>query len=121
LNYRLVGRAEAEIDEILLHSAREWGLEAADRYDRLMRAAFAPVAALPMRAGSHEVARVPGVRVLPLRPGRVFVSPEQRVGRPRHLVVYRVAADNTVAIIGVVHDRMLLNRAIRQRRREAER
>src|SRR4051812_32412084 len=54
--------AEDDIDRILLHSAREWGLEAASRYDRLMRAAFAVVAASPLLPGSQDVPRIPGVR-----------------------------------------------------------
>jgi hypothetical protein len=33
--YRHVGNAEARIYGILLDSARRWGIEAADRYDRL--------------------------------------------------------------------------------------
>jgi toxin ParE1/3/4 len=44
----------------------------------------------------------------PFRLGRRLVDPEQRVGQPRHIVVYRVAADGVVEIIGIAHDRMLL-------------
>jgi plasmid stabilization system protein ParE len=40
LSYRLLGAAEDDIDRILLRSAREWGFDAAARYDRLMRAVF---------------------------------------------------------------------------------
>jgi hypothetical protein len=37
---------------------------------------------------------------------------EQRVGRPRHLVVYRIGRDGVVEIMGLIHDRMLLDRAV---------
>jgi toxin ParE1/3/4 len=117
LNYRLLGGAEGDIDRILLRSAREWGFEAAGRYDRLMRAVFAAVAAFPALHGSQEIA---GARVYPLRLGRRLVPLEQRVGRPRHLVVYRVGTDGVVEILGLAHDRMLLDRAARRMRREAK-
>jgi hypothetical protein len=41
--YRLVGRAEHQIDRILLASASEWGIKAAGRYHRSMLAAMAAV------------------------------------------------------------------------------
>jgi toxin ParE1/3/4 len=116
LNYRLLGGAEDDIDRILLRSAREWGFEAADRYDCLMRTVFSAVATLPALHGSRKIA---GVRVYPLRLGRRLVAPEQRVGRPRHLVVYRVGMDGVVEILGLAHDRMLLDRAARRMQREA--
>lgn len=117
MNYRLLGGADGDIDRILLRSAREWGFEAAARYDRLMRAVFTAVAALPALHGSREIA---GVRVYPLRLGRRLVSLEQRVGRPRHLVVYRIGTDGVVEILGLAHDRMLLDRAAHRMQREAK-
>jgi plasmid stabilization system protein ParE len=45
LSYRLLGRAEDDIDRILLHSARAWDMETAARYDRLIRAVFLAVGA----------------------------------------------------------------------------
>jgi toxin ParE1/3/4 len=82
-----------------------------------MRAVFSAVAAFPTLPGSQEVA---GARVYPLRLGRRLVSPEQRVGRPRHLVVYRIGIDGLVEILGLAHDRMLLDRAARRMQREAK-
>jgi toxin ParE1/3/4 len=117
LTYRLLGGAEEDIDRILLRSAREWGFEAAARYDRLMRAVFSAVGASPALPGSRDVA---GARVYPLRLGRRLVSSEVRVSRPRHLVVYRVATDGVVEILGLAHDRMLLDRASRRMQREAK-
>ncbi len=90
-------------NRILLRSAREWGFEAAARYDRLIRVVF-----------------FAGVRVYPLRLGRRLVSLEQRVGRPRHLVVYRIGTDGVVEILGLAHDRMLLDRAANRMQREAK-
>jgi toxin ParE1/3/4 len=121
LSYRLLAGADADIDRILLQSAREFGTEAAERYDLLMRAAFAVVGAAPARPGSQEVSSVPGVRVYPLRLGRRLVAQKQRVGRPRHVVVYRLGLDGVVEIIGLAHDRMLLVGAARRMQREAGR
>jgi toxin ParE1/3/4 len=88
----------------LLESARAFGVDAAERYDLLMRSVFAALAAVPDRPGSQEVTTAKGVRVYPLRIGRRLVAEEQRVGRPRHIVVYRVGSDGVVEIIGLAHD-----------------
>jgi toxin ParE1/3/4 len=117
--FRIVGHAEQRIDDILRESAQTWGLEAAGRYHRLMLTAMAVVGDRPDTAGSRAVPQVPGVRTFYLRSARRLVAPEQRVGRPRHLLVYRVAPDGVVEILSVVHDWMLLPRAVREAQREA--
>ena len=119
--YRLLGGAEADIDRILSRSAAEWGISAADRYHRSMLTVFAMLAGNPDRLGASIVERVPGVRVYPLRHGRRQVDRDERVGNPRHLVVYRLATDGVVEIMGLVHDRMLLPRAARRMKRDADR
>jgi toxin ParE1/3/4 len=45
---------------------------------------------------------------------------QERVGSPRHIIVYRVAEDGLVEILGVVHDRMVLSRAARRAVRAAD-
>jgi toxin ParE1/3/4 len=119
VSFRLVGHAQERIDAILLESAHQWGLEAAQRYYGLILTALAVVGDNPTTAGSREVRRLPGVRTYHLRSARRLVAPEQRVGRPRHLLVYRVAPNGIVEILSIVHDRMLLPRAARQAQREA--
>jgi len=117
--YRLVGHAEQRIDDIVLESARQWGLEAAGRYHLLILAAIAVVGDRPNTPGSREIPRIPGVRTYDLRLARHLAPPERRVGRPRHILVYRVARDGVVEILTVVHDRMLMPRATRQALRAA--
>lgn len=90
---RLAGAAQDQIDRIILESARNWGVEAAARYHGLMLSAFAALGASPALFGSRDLATVPGVRVFPLRLGRRLVEQDQRVGQPRHIVVYRIAPD----------------------------
>jgi toxin ParE1/3/4 len=91
--FRIVGQAEQRIDDILLESSQTWGFEAAGPYHRLMLTAMAAVGDRPDIAGSRAIPQVPGVRTFHLRSARRLVTPEQRVGRPRHLLVYRVASD----------------------------
>ncbi len=117
--YRLVGPAERQIDRILLESAREFGIEAAARYHRLMLAAMDAVGEIPGRPGARDVPRVTGLRVFHLRSARRLVAAEFRVGQPRHLIVYQVGADGITEILGLAHDRMLLTRAARRMQRQA--
>ena len=57
--YRLARTAEDQIDALLLDSAREHGLEAADRYGQLILTAMAVLGEEPYITGSVEVARFP--------------------------------------------------------------
>lgn len=118
--YRLVGHAQDRIDAALFESATRWGLEAADRYTRLVMAAMNLVGDTPLTTGSREVPGVPGVRTLHLRSVRHLLAHALRVGEPRHLVVYRVAPDGVTEVLSLVHDRMLLPGAARRARREAD-
>ena len=70
--------------------------------------------------GSVEVPRLPGIRAYPTRLSRLRVEPSRRVGVPRHLVIYRLASDGVVEILGLVHDRMVLSRAARKIVRDAD-
>lgn len=117
--YRLVGRAEDRIDAVLLESARRGGIDAAARYNRLIVAAMTAIGECPALPGSREVPKVAGVRTLHLRSARRLVAREHWVGEPTHLVIYRVAPDDMVEILSLVHDRMLLARAARRAQRQA--
>ena len=68
----------------------------------------------PHMIGSVAVPRLEGVRAYPMRLARLRVEPPRRVGAPRHLIVYRLAPDGVVEILGLVHDRMVLSRAARR-------
>ena len=112
--YRLARTAEDQIDVLLLDSAREHGLEAAGRYGQLILTAMAVLGEEPYITGSVEVARLPGIRAYPTRLARQRIEPARRVASPRHLVIYRLAVDGVVEILGLVHDRMVLSRAARR-------
>lgn len=111
MGYRLARAAEEQPDALLLESARTWGLDAAGRYGQLVLAAMAALGDEPDRPGSIEVPRLPGIRAYPIRLSRRRVAPTRRVATPWHLVIYRVAPDRVVEILGLVHDRMVLSRA----------
>ena len=112
--YRLTRTAEDQIDALLLDSARDHGLEAASRYGQLILTVMAALGEEPQMIGSAEVPRLPGIRAYPTRLARQRVEPTRRVASPRHLVIYRLAADGVVEILGLVHDRMVLSRAARR-------
>ena len=112
--YRLTRTAEDQIDALLLDSARDHGLEAAGRYGQLILTVMAALGEEPQMIGSAEVPRLPGIRAYPTRLARQRVEPARRVASPRHLVIYRLAADGVVEILGLVHDRMVLSRAARR-------
>ena len=43
-----------------------------------------------------------------------LAAAEDRVGEPRHLILYRVAPGGVTEMLGILHDRQLLSRAARQ-------
>ncbi|GAV34194.1 Plasmid stabilization system protein [Roseomonas sp. TAS13] len=112
--YRLTRTAEDQINALLLDSARDHGLEAAGRYGQLILTAMAALGKEPHLIGSVEVARLPGIRAYPTRLAKRRVEPARHVASPRHLIIYRLAADGAVEILGLVHDRMVLSRAARR-------
>jgi toxin ParE1/3/4 len=112
--YRLTRAAEEQIDALLLDSARRHSLEAAGRYGQLVLAVMAALGEEPHLVGSVEVPRLEGVRAYPTRLGRRRGEPGRRVANPRHLVVYRLAPDGVVEILGLIHDRMVLSRAAKR-------
>ena len=112
--YRLARTAEDQIDALLLDSAREHGVEAAGRYGQLILTAMAALGEEPYMIGSIDVARLPGIRAYAARLARQRIESTRRVASPRHLVIYRLAADGMVEILGLVHDRMVLSRAARR-------
>jgi toxin ParE1/3/4 len=119
--FRLVGIAEEQIDRILEESEAGWGLEGADRYGRLILTAMNAIGDDPGNPASRPIPRIRGMRALHLHSVRDLVKREHRVGSPRHLLLYRVAPDGVVEVIGLVHDRQQLARTARRAQQEADR
>lgn len=114
--FRLARPAEDELASILAWSEERFDAEARRRYARLAVQAFQDIADDPRRPGVRRVeARGSVLFLYHLRSSRGSV-PEAlgRVRDPRHMIVFMVAEDGVVEILGLVHDRMLKSRAMRR-------
>lgn len=91
---------------ILARSQREFGNAARDRYAALLIQAMRDVADDPTRPGATlDLAIDPTCCFYHIRHSRTRVPiPPGRVGEPRHLLVYEIAADGIVDIIAIVPD-----------------
>lgn len=118
--WRFAGRCESQIDDIVLESARRWGIEAAARYNRLIFAAIEAIGDSPAFPGARPIPEIEGILSLHLRFARRLLPREHRVREPHHVVIYRQSRDGIVEILGLVHDRQLLDRAARRAKREAD-
>jgi toxin ParE1/3/4 len=87
--YRLTPAAERDLESIWTYTARQWGVEQADRYIDFLTTAFAELADSPKKAPSCEHIR-PGFR---------------RWRVERHMVYLKVT-DFGIAVVRVLHDRM---------------
>ena len=119
--HRFTRAAESQIDRILTESARRHGIDAADRYSLLIFTTVARLGDNPNLPGSIDVPGVRGTHAYPVRLSRTRIEPALRVGKPRHLVIYRITPDAVVEILGLAHERMVLSRAARRALRNAER
>ena len=88
--YRLAPEAKRDLEAIWLYTLEEWGLKQANRYTDELTDAFAQLAARPKLGTACDHIRKGYSR--------------SRVGR--HVVYYRVT-DYGIAVIRILHDRML--------------
>lgn len=86
---RLTPAAEGDLEAIWSYTARQWGLEQANRYIDILTSAFAQLAEHPKKAPACDAIR-PGYR---------------RCSVERHMIYFRITAYG-IAIIRVLHDRM---------------
>jgi toxin ParE1/3/4 len=115
-DFRLSQAAEAELDEILDWSEAKFHEIGRVRYAMLLVQAMQDVADDPQRDG------VVWARSLRTRVAIYHVwhsrnsvpDPAERVHEPRHLIVFRVADDGIIDILGFAHDSMLRGRALRR-------
>lgn len=114
--YRLSAPAEAQIGQILEWSQEKFGDQARERYAALLVAAMENVAKEPNQATViwKRTSRI-DLGLYHVRHSRDRVpDPPGSVGDPRHYMVVRVGADGIVDILGFIHERMLLTRALRR-------
>ena len=87
--YRLTPAAEGDLEAIWSYTARQWGLDQANRYIDILTSAFAQLAERPKKTPACDNIR-PGYR---------------RCSVERHMIYFRITAYG-IAIIRVLHDRM---------------
>lgn len=114
--FRLAAPAEAELDAVLDWSEARFHAVGRVRYATLLLQAMQDLADDPQRDG------VEWVQTAKRRIGTYHVwhsrnhvaDPGERIHDPRHALVFRVADDGVVDILGLLHDRMLRGRALRR-------
>lgn len=114
--YRLSGAAEDDIDNILDWSQSRFDDAGRRRYARLIAQAMHDVAENPQRPGAVWLTvRKGSLGLYHLRYSRRnVIDASERVQEPRHTVVFMIANDGIVNILGFLHDRMLRGRALRR-------
>lgn len=100
--------ALADIDDIITSSVRDFGLSAALRYEGLIDAAITAIASDDADVGVRRSTETKGVCWYHLRSAKALVPPGERVGRPRHILLFRVHAD-AIIVLRVLHDAMDLS------------
>lgn len=114
--FRLSAAAEDDLDRILDWSEERFHAVGRRRYATPLVQAMQDVADAPDRVG------VEWMRSLNHRVGLYHVwhsrahvvDPAERIHAPRHLIVFRVAEDGVVDVLGFLHDQMLRGRALRR-------
>jgi toxin ParE1/3/4 len=106
--YRISNAARADIIDILRLSQTRFGDQARQRYQALILAALQAIAGTPYRVGSHERDELaPGLRSYHLIYSRQQAKhPHGTVKSPRHIVFYRVANDDVIEVVRLLHDAM---------------
>jgi toxin ParE1/3/4 len=91
-----------------------FGSQARARYAALLVQAMQDIANDPDTPASRRVSGVEqSVRFYHIRFSKERVAdPPGRVGEPRHILVYQVAPDGVVEILGCIPDRMTIESAI---------
>lgn len=119
-DYRLSGPAEDQIVDILEWSEDEFGELTRKRYALLLTVAMADIAEQPRRPATQWLNCLGHrIGVYHIEHSRTRIAdPRERIRTPRHLVVFRVAPDGLVDVLGFIHDSQLRRRALRHIVRE---
>lgn len=110
--FRFSPKAQEDIEAILAWTHGQFGELVRLRYEELLVQATVDLAADPTRPGTlHRPELAAGAKTYHLHHSRDHVSRTiGRIRRPRHFLLYRVAADGTLEIGRVLHDSMDLAR-----------
>lgn len=107
MRLRRTQRALQDIRECLLWSAKNFGHQAAKRYQRLLEVAILEIQHNPDLDGGREVPGFDGIKVYHLRHSRERAEVGGLiVRRPRHFLVYQRNADDGIFLLRILHDSM---------------
>ena len=108
--YRISSAARADVLDILRLSQTQFGDQARQRYQTLILAALQVLADTPFRIGSHDRDELaPGLRSYHLIYSRQQAKHTHgTVKSPRHIVFYRVAHNDVIEVVRLLHDAMEL-------------
>ncbi len=110
--FRLSGPAQVDVARILATSAERWGPEGRRRYAAILASAMRRVAADPEGVLTRSRPELLlGTRSFHLRHVRATRA-DARIGRPPHILFYRVVSPGLIEIIRVLHERMEPDRHI---------
>lgn len=110
--FRFSAEAQEDIEAILAWTHEQFGEQVRLRYEELLVQAVLDLADDPARLGTLERPELTkGARTYHLRHSRDHVSHTiGRIRKPRHFLLYRMAADGYLEIGRVLHDSMDLAR-----------
>ena len=104
--FRLARPAQIDLANILATSGERWGAEGRRRYAAILAAAMRQVAAEPHGPLTKRRPNLrSSVRSFHVRYTRRSAD-TAKVGRPVHVLYYRVAEEGAIEIIRVLHERM---------------
>lgn len=105
---RFNGPAERDIEQILRSSLNQFGARAQRRYNSLILAAVRALEQDAPPAGCIARPELgPGIMTYHLRHCRNRPPPTERTaGQPRHLLVLQQEAEDSVAVLRLLHDAM---------------
>ena len=113
--------ARRDIADIVKRSLREFGEDAALRYQALIRQALLDIQSDPERPGSKTRPEflVEGARTYHISLSRDRLS-HPRVGDPRHFILYRLRPDGAVEVARILHDSRDIARHLPEEYRRTE-
>jgi len=121
--YRLSHTALSDIEDVLRYSQVQFGPQTGIRYQALIRTAIEDLAETPDRVGSSPRDELSeGLRSFHLTCVRKQAATATgTVQRPRHVVFYRLADDQVIEIVRILHDAMEVRQHLTLELRGSER
>ena len=117
--FRLARPAQIDLANILVTSGERWGAEGRQRYAAILVAAMRQVAADPEGPLTRTRPDLrSGLRSFHIRYARC--PPAAKVRRPVHVLYYRVAEEDLIEIVRVLHERMDPSRHLDERTTDAD-